>query len=119
MPGRGEMTCPNCGASNRDGATFCDSCGEPLVAGVTRPMDSEDSEGVDTGMDDDEPLLEKGGLTGLMALDWTLRFAIVAVIGIVVGFITIGMGEYGFSVFFFLLGVVGIVGTWYMVHAKG
>ncbi len=118
MPGRGEMNCPSCGASNRDGATFCDSCGEPIVAGATRPTDSNYSEGLDRGTESEEPLLEKGGLTGLMAIDWTLRFATVALIGIVVGFITIGMGEYGFSVFFFLLGVVGIAGTWYMIKAK-
>ena len=30
------MTCPQCGAENRDGARFCDSCGAPLEAAPAR-----------------------------------------------------------------------------------
>lgn len=83
-----------------------------------RPDDAGYAEGLYQGLDREEPLLDKGGLVGWMALDWTLRFGFLAVIGLVAGFVTIGIGEYGFSVFFFLLGVVGIVGTWYMLKAK-
>ncbi len=30
------MPCPSCGAENRDGARFCDTCGAPLDAGPAR-----------------------------------------------------------------------------------
>ena len=55
---------------------------------------------------------------GWMAIDWLLRFALVAVIGIVAGVATLGMGVYDFSAFFFILGIVGVAGTWYMLEAK-
>ena len=112
------MNCLKCGAPNRDGASYCDSCGEPLTADASPRTEPEFTEGLYQGMDHDEPLLEKGGLVGWMAIDWTLRFGMVAVIGILVGFLTIGMGEYGYSAFFFILGAVGIVGTWAMLRAK-
>ncbi len=116
------MNCPKCGASNRDAASYCDSCGAALVEGLVPEADSEaESEAgdlVEPGEGDREPLVGSGGLVGLMAIDWTLRFGAVAFIGILVGLITLGMGEYGFSAFFFGLGVVGIVGTWGMVNAK-
>src|ERR687888_21075 len=30
------MTCPSCGAENREGARFCDTCGSPLAAAPSR-----------------------------------------------------------------------------------
>lgn len=112
------MICPECGAANRDGASYCDTCGEPLIAGVRRREAAAD----DNGSDDDdgprEPLLGSGGLAGWMAFDWLMRFALVGVIGIVGGMATFGMGAYDFSAFFFILGIVGIVGTWYMIKAE-
>ncbi len=112
------MICPKCGATNRDVASYCDSCGEPLVAGLERPDESDRLDVSDDAGADREPLLGSGGLVGWMAVDWFLRFAIVAVIGIVGGVITLGMGSFGFSGFFFVLGIVGIAGTWYMLKAN-
>ena len=112
------MICPKCGASNRDGASYCDSCGEALVPGLRPRSDSVDDDGSEDEGGGSEPLVGSGGLVGWMAMDWFLRFAIVAVIGIVAGVATLAIGVYAYSAFFFILGVVGIVGTWYLLKAK-
>lgn len=53
-----------------------------------------------------------------MAVDWLLRFATVAVIGVGGGVVTLGLGMFDFAAFFFILGTVGILGTWYMMRAE-
>lgn len=112
------MSCPKCGATNRDGASFCDSCGEPLVPDVQRPAERSEVDGLDDEAPQDERLLDKGGLTGLMATDWTLHFVAAAVVGFLLGLVMIGMGYHAYSVFFFVIGLVGILGTRYMLRAK-
>ena len=112
------MICPSCGATNRDGASYCDSCGTPLTA---RLPSRSPSEGDDPGQDLTAPperVLDSGGIVGWMAFDWTARFVLVAFFGILIGFVTLGMALYLWAGFFFLLAAVGIAGTWYMLHAE-
>ena len=106
------MTCPRCGAGNREGASYCDSCGEALIAHVEPRTGSGPQHG------SSGTVLGSPGLVGWMALDWFLRFAALGVIGFVAGIATLSMGIYDFSVFFFLLSAIGIVGTWYMLKAE-
>ena len=65
------MICPECGAGNRDGASYCDSCGEPLSEAV-RTL----SEGVRASAN------RSAGFVGLMTLDWTARSALAGIAGI-------------------------------------
>ncbi len=53
-----------------------------------------------------------------MAFDWLARFAIVGFIGFAAGIWCLATGIYDFAVFFLLLGVVGVVGSWYMLNAQ-
>src|SRR5512137_68937 len=108
----GRMICPRCSTSNRRGASFCDYCGEPLSA------EAERIRARDGAMASGTSLLDSGGLVGWMAFDWLARFAVVMVIGFAAGIWTLTSGYYEFSVFFFILGIVGVVGTWYMLNAK-
>lgn len=106
------MICPTCGATNRDGAAYCDSCGKPFGLRT-------DWQETYAAEEPPQPtLLQSGGLAGWMAADWLLRFVAVAVLGFVLGLVTLGMGAYGFSAIFFLLSVIGILGSRFMVRAK-
>ncbi len=108
------MICPRCGTSNREGATYCDSCGDQLKPGA-EPLVVED----DSDEEGDEPtLLERGGLGSWMAADWLIRFIIVGVVGLLAGIWTLTIGQYGFSLFFFLLFIVGVVGARWVANAK-
>lgn len=109
------MICPECGATNRDAASYCDSCGKPIAAGVPPRWETVQDAGSDDGSS--EPLLGSGGLVGWMAFGWFLRFATLAVAGVCVGVVTLFIGMYAYSAFFFILGIVGIVGTRYLLKA--
>lgn len=113
------MICPQCGAANRNGARYCDACGTPLVQGLPPRSTSEEDDGARDLVAPPERVLGSEGIVGWMAIDWTMRFIAVACFGLLVGFVALGMALYTWSVLFFLLGVVGIAGTWYMVHAEG
>ncbi len=102
------MTCPRCGAANREGAAYCDSCGEPLIPGAaSRTVAPEPAKSRNPRSD---------GLVALMTLDWFLRFIIVAIIGVIAAVITASMGRYDYTAFFLLLAVIGGAGTAYMLR---
>ncbi len=112
------MICNKCGTANRDGASFCDSCGEPLVPDDQPRSDSADADHLEDGAATDGRLLDSGGLAGWMAADWTLHFIGAAVVGFLLGFAMIALDYYAYSIFFFLIGLVGILGTRHMLRAK-
>src|SRR2546428_13432424 len=73
------MICPRCGASNRDGATYCDSCGQPLSEAARKTS------------------RRSAGLVGMMTFDWTMRSLLAVIFGILgaVGDASQGGGGFG------------------------
>jgi hypothetical protein len=83
------MICSDCGATNRDGASYCDSCGKPLSqAARTKASRS-------------------AGLVGWMTLDWTMRSALAGLAGIVGAIIAASQGAWDFVFLFVLISVAG------------
>jgi len=97
------MTRPRCGATNREDAAYCDSCGAPIGPGAGRPTRGSRDGGAD-------------GLVAWMTVDWLLRFAIVGIVGIVAAIVAATAGVYDYATFFLLLGIVGCAGTWYILR---
>jgi len=90
------MICPECGAGNRDGASYCDSCGGPLSEAV-RAL----SEGVRASAN------RSAGFVGLMTLDWTARSALAGIAGILGAVVAASQGAWGFVALFLLISFLG------------
>jgi len=83
------MICPECGASNREGATYCDTCGKPLAAAAR------------------EKAAQSGNLTGMMTADWTIRSALAGIFGIFGAIAAASFGRWDFVALFVLISVAG------------
>src|SRR2546427_12064366 len=73
------MICPRCGASNRDGAAYCDSCGQPLSEAARKTS------------------RRSAGLVGMMTFDWTMRSVLAVIFGILGAAGSASPGEWGFG----------------------
>ena len=85
----GRMICPRCGTSNRDGATYCDSCAEPLSEAAEKTSSRSE------------------GLVGMMTFDWTMRSLLAGLFGIVGAVVAASQGAWGFVVLFALISLAG------------
>lgn len=113
----GPRTCPACHKENPPGQKFCGDCGARIDAEPSEgpAFPDEEEAGPEPGW------LEPGSVSySWMALDWTLRWAMMAFVGIVAGIVFIGVaintGEsdmMGFAVFFLILGAIGAIFTWF------
>lgn len=83
------MACPRCGSESREGAAYCDACGEPLAGGAPRTVSPPD------------------GLMGLMALDWTLRSVLAGVLGIIGAILVAATGNWQYVPLFLAISAVG------------
>src|SRR5256885_16834737 len=83
------MICPRCGASNRDGATYCDSCGQPLSEAARKTS------------------RRSAGLVGMMTFDWTMRSLLAVIFGILGAVVAASPGAWGFVLLFALVSLAG------------
>src|SRR2546426_7725093 len=85
------MICPRCGASNRDGAAYCDSCGQPLSEAARKTS------------------RRSARLVGMMTFDWTMRSLLAVIFGILGAEVAASQGGWGFVL---LLAPVSLVVCW-------
>src|SRR3989449_11038509 len=87
------MICPRCGASNRDGAAYCDSCGQPLSEAARKTS------------------RRSAGLVGMMTFDWTMRSLLAVIFGFLGAVGGAFQGAWGFVLFFapVFLGGLGVL----------
>src|SRR2546426_6205941 len=83
------MICPRCGASNRDGAAYCDSCGQPLSEAARKTS------------------RRSAGLVGMMTFDWTMRSLLAVIFGILGAVVAASQGAWGFVLLFALISLAG------------
>lgn len=83
------MICAECGGSNRDGASYCDSCGKPLSE-ATRTKAERSS-----------------FLVGMMTLDWIIGSAMAGLAGIAGAAIAVSVGRWDFVFLFVLISTLG------------
>ena len=82
--------------ANRDGASYCDSCGEPL---------SDAGRAIFEGVH--ARARRSAGFVGLMTFDWTARSALAGIAGILGALVAASQGAWGFVVLFLLISVLG------------
>jgi hypothetical protein len=95
------MKCPDYGASNREGAAFCDSCGRSLTEVASQREDVPPLGWEEKYQD------RSRGLVGPMTFDWTIRSALAGIAGITGAAIAAALGAWGFVVLFVLIAAVG------------
>ena len=83
------MICAECGAGNRDGASYCDTCGKPLTATVRDKAARSD------------------GLTAMMTADWTIRSMLAGIFGILGAGLAASLGKWDFVALFVLISLAG------------
>ena len=93
------MSCPECGARNRKGVSFCDSCGAPLSEALeTRATRAGANQ---------SGARQPGRLMGLMIADWTMRSALAGIAGVLGALYFASYGEWGLVVLFALISLAG------------
>ena len=100
--------CPVCGAENPETTQVCNECGIDFATGLISGGPGQ------------------GGLWhSLMVLDWKIRWASLAIGGILMGVVfsieALDSGNNdiaGFALFFFLLGIIGVVATYMNLGLK-
>ncbi len=108
----GPQTCSRCKAKNPAGQKFCGECGTDLSEGPIDPPAFPDKE-------EGPGWLEEGSTSyWLMTFDWKLRWAMMAVVGIIMGLIFTGVAAtsngpdlWGFAVLFLVVGILGAIVT--------
>src|SRR3989454_10506388 len=83
------MICPRCGASNRDGAAYCDSCGQPLSEAARKTS------------------RRSAGLVGMITFDWTMGSLFAGIFGILGAAVIAFHGVGGVVLFFAPISLLG------------
>jgi len=89
------VSCSSCGAENREGAEFCDSCGTKLTNGAFVPA-----------------------VKWWMYFDYTSRALIGGLLSILIGVVLITFGQPLLSIFFFGIGMLGLAFAYMMIGNK-
>jgi zinc-ribbon domain len=93
------MSCPECGARNRKGVSYCDSCGAPLSEALeTRATQAGANQ---------SGARQPGRLMGMMIADWTMRSALAGIVGVLGALYFASYGEWGLVVLFALISLAG------------